>query len=132
MTDLFLADSYEVPLPPEEVRILDLSVDPYPDGRRLRVIFELTPFQKKPHGDLVIRDLSEIHVADTSFVEIVTPCIELTLHLRSFDPAGKYSASLTLFYLPEIGNGNLEDQSPERLEKQIVDEKKIFFEIGLG
>ena len=30
--------------PPEEMRILDLSAEPYADGRRVRVLVKITPF----------------------------------------------------------------------------------------
>ena len=35
-------------LPPEAVRILDLSAQPQTDGRRVRVRVSITPFEKDP------------------------------------------------------------------------------------
>jgi hypothetical protein len=50
--DIFFADPSEVPLPPNEVRIRELNVEPWPDGNRLRVYLEVDPFQKRPNADL--------------------------------------------------------------------------------
>ena len=41
--DIFFQDPTDIPLPPEEVRIRELTAEPWPDGRRVRVYVELTP-----------------------------------------------------------------------------------------
>jgi hypothetical protein len=127
--DIFFSDPSQVPLPPDEVRILDSSLDPYPDGRRLRLTLEFTPFQKKPNGDIVISDNDGNPVAVTSFVEAVTPTLEMTLHLRHFDPGGQYTLSVTLFYTAEIVDQDDEPitRMPERV---IVDQLIKKFKIG--
>jgi len=111
-----------VPLPPGEVRILDFKVDAYPDGRRLKVYIELTPFQKKPSGDIRVTDRAGNPVAATSFIEIIQPKNEMTLHLRSFDSEGQYTATATIFY--NQGLEDLEDgaQIVDLPEKIFVDE----------
>jgi hypothetical protein len=38
---------------PEETKIATLSAQPYPDGRRLRVNLEITPFQKRPYIEVI-------------------------------------------------------------------------------
>lgn len=128
--DMFFADPSEVPLPPDEVRILDFRIEPYPDGRRMRVYLEITPFQVKPSGDIVISDSTGDPVAISSFVEAITPRNEMTLHLRSFDPGGNYSAVLTLFYSFEVEDGAQDDRILVRPEKQVVDEAKISFQVN--
>ncbi|HEX7973527.1 MAG TPA: hypothetical protein VF498_03890 [Anaerolineales bacterium] len=37
-------------LPPDQVRFIDLHVELWPDGRRVRVHAEITPFQQRPAG----------------------------------------------------------------------------------
>lgn len=128
--DIFFADSSEIPLPPNEVRILSFEVRPYADGRRLRVLFELTPFQAKPHGDIVIRNLAGEPLAMTSFVEAITPRNEMTVHLRRLDPGGHYSATLTVFYPSEVEDESEDGEGLVRLEKQVVDEMEIRFDTG--
>jgi len=104
--EIFFTDPDEIPLPPQEVRIRDLKVVPYPDGRRVRLRIELTPFQKYPSGEILITDGLGNPIASASFVEAITPKLEMTLHLRSLDPDGQYNIDVTLFYSQEI-----EDQS---------------------
>jgi hypothetical protein len=128
--DIYFADPSEVPLPPDEVRIQVFKIDPYPDGRRLRVFFELTPFQQKPHGDIVVYNLAGNPVATASFIEAITPRNEMTLHLRTPNPDGHYSATLTVFYRSDIEEDNQRKQAPFDPEKKVVDEKTIRFEIS--
>ncbi|MCJ7703752.1 MAG: hypothetical protein MUO62_19410 [Anaerolineales bacterium] len=130
MMDIFFTDPSEVPLPPDEVRVLDLKIEPYPDGRRLRVLVELTPFQKNPHGDIVITNQNGEPVSTASFVEAITPRFEMTLHLRSIDAEGRYMATLTLFYSEEVEDEKRGDQVLVRPEKHIVDEAVINFELA--
>jgi hypothetical protein len=128
--DIFFTDPDQVPLPPDEVRILDLQVEPYPDGRRVRVFVELTPFQKKPNGDLSITDASGHLAATTSFVEAITPKNEMVLHLRALDPAGQYNLKLTIFYSSELDPDGQEADPIFPPEQTVVDEKVIQFAIG--
>lgn len=87
-------------LPPEEVRILELSADPYPDGKRVRVNVELTPFQVRPHLDMVILDPSGAESASASIIEPMSWKQEFTSHLRTEPQAGAYKLIMRLFYPP--------------------------------
>lgn len=128
--ELFFTDPNEIPLPPDEVRIVDMNLEPLPDGRRVRMRVELTPFQKKPHGDIQILDHSGRVVAETSFIEAVTPKFEMILHLRAIDPEGAYQAALTLFYSQEVEDEVVADRTLVRPEKKIVDRKTVPFNIS--
>ena len=128
--DLFFADPTEIPLPPDDVKILSLSIDPYPDGRRVRVFLELTPFQKKPHGDIFIINKVGDVVAGTSFIEAVTTKFEMTLHLRPIDPNGEYQASATLYYSIEVDDDVEGDRQLVRSEKKIIDHKTVSFSVS--
>ena len=130
--DIFFADPEAVPLPPDEVRILDLEVVPYPDGRRLRVLIELTPFQKYPSGEVNITDSLGNPVASTSFIEAITPKLEMTLHLRNIDPKGEYHLAMILFYPQEIEDEQPGEQTLMRSEKKVVDEKTLYFTVGVN
>lgn len=87
-------------LPPEEVRILDLSVEPYTDAKRVRVNLEMTPFLTRPHIDLVILDPNSAEAAAASIVEPMAWKQEFTLHLRTAWQAGEYKLLVRLFYPP--------------------------------
>ena len=106
------------------------SVDPYPDGGRVRVFLELTPFQQKPHGDILIMDKAGNVLAGTSFIEAVTPKFEMTLYLRSFDPDGDYQASATLYYVIEVEDEVEGDRKLVRPEKKVVDHKTVRFTVS--
>lgn len=96
--DLHLVDPSEVPVPPDEVRIRELSVEPLPDGRRVRVSLDLTPFQQPPTLDLVVTGDSGVEAASTTIVEPFAPKMSLTMHLQEPDPDGKYSLRVDLVY----------------------------------
>jgi len=83
---------------PEETDITSLSVEPYPDGRRLHVHIEMTPFQKRPHLDIVIRNGNGEDVATANVVEPMNWKIEFTMHLRG-ELKNPYTLEAKLFYL---------------------------------
>jgi hypothetical protein len=96
--DIFFQDPSQIPLPPEEVRIRAFRAEPWPDGRRVFVYLELTPFQKRPSGKIVVLDDQGEEVANISIIETIDPKMEFTIHLRSPKPGCQYTASSTLFY----------------------------------
>lgn len=127
--DIFFPDPSEVRLPPAEVRIRELRAEPWPDGRRVRVALGLTPFQKRPGGELRITDAQGREVAALSFIETITPKMELTMHLRVDEPAGQYTLSATIFYSAPLPPPSAEslDQPIELPEAVVVDQKTITF-----
>ncbi len=68
---------------PEETKITSLSAQPYPDGRRVRVNLEITPFQKRPHIEVALANANDDEVASTSLVEPMSWKLEFTMHVRS-------------------------------------------------
>ncbi len=128
--DLFFADPEDVPLPPEEVRIREFKADPWPDSRRVKVYLEVTPFQKRPSGEIVIRDDSGQPVASANIIETIDPKMEINLHLRGSDLSGVFTAVVVLFYLQEIDEDQPEDQPIAPPQRMIVDEAQTTFEIG--
>ena len=82
---------------PEETDITALSVEPYPDGRRLHVHIEMTPFQKRPHLDIDIINGEGDEVATANVVEPMNWKIEFTMHLRG-ELKNPYKLEAKLFY----------------------------------
>jgi hypothetical protein len=80
--DFFLPEEDEQQLPPAETRIRVLQAVPYPDGQRVRVHLQITPFQVRPHIEVALVDADGIEVAAASIVEPVSWKLELTMHLR--------------------------------------------------
>jgi hypothetical protein len=128
--DIQFTDLSEVPLPPREVRIRDLRVESYPDGKRIRVSLELTPFQKRPSGELFINDLLGNQVATANIIETIDSKMELTMHLRTPNPQGQFSARAIIFYTDSLEDITEGDQIIAAPGRQIVDEKEIQFTIG--
>ena len=83
---------------PEETRITSLTATPYPDGHRLRVNVEVTPFQKRPHIDVVLKDVNGGEVASTSIVEPLGWKLEFTLHIREKELKNPYTLEAKLYY----------------------------------
>jgi len=126
--DIFFADSDQVPLPPKDVRIREFRANPLPDGRRVRVYLEVTPFQKRPSGEVAVKDSSGNRVATVNIIETIDPKMELTIHLRIPETVGEYIVSAILFYLEEI-EGEEDGEIPVRPDKIVVDEEETTFTI---
>jgi hypothetical protein len=95
--DFFLPEDHLQRMTPEETRITSLTVEPYPDGYRLRVNIEMTPFQKRPHLEVVLNDADGDEVASSSIVEPLGWKIEFTMHIRG-ELNNPYTLEAKLFY----------------------------------
>ncbi len=82
---------------PEETRITAVSAKSYPEGRRARVRMEMTPFQKRPHIEVVIVDAEGTECASANFVEPMTFRLEFTMHVRGA-PKNPYMLHARLYY----------------------------------
>ncbi len=114
-------------LPPEEVRILELEAIPYPDAKRVRINLSMTPYQTRPHLDLVILDPSGAEAATASIIEPMAWKQEFTVHLRPERQSGKYKLLVRLFYPP------LDEEDPKLFRLDIpvesTDEQELDFEV---
>lgn len=99
--ELHFVGEDEAPRPPEETRFRWVKAEPYPDGRRVRIEFEVSPFQRRPDIEIAVVDSAGASVAGTSIIESVEARMGVTLHLRETGTA-PYRASLTLSY-PDLG-----------------------------
>ena len=127
MMDIFFQDPTEVPLPPQDVRIQELRVEPWADGRRVRVHLLLTPFQKRPSLEVVIHNSTEDPVAQVSIIETMTRKLEFIMHLREEEPAGAYTARAVLYYEPAVDEKTVElEQKPEPV---VVDRAEASFSV---
>jgi hypothetical protein len=95
--EFFLPEDNLNRLPPAETRITALSAQPYPDGRRVRVNLEITPFQQRPHLEITLANAEGREVASASVVEPMSWKIEFTLHIRG-EPHSPYTLTASLFY----------------------------------
>jgi hypothetical protein len=98
--DFFLPQSNTVDsnrAAPEETKIITLSAQPYPDGYRLRVNIEVTPFQKRPYIEVTLYDSNGDEVASTNIVEPMSWKLEFTMHIRG-ELNNPYTLSAKLYY----------------------------------
>jgi hypothetical protein len=96
--DFFFPEDDLNRMPPEETHITDLTAEPYPDGRRLRVNISITPFQTRPHIEVTLRDAGDQEVASVSVVEPMTWKLEITMHMRG-ELNNPYTLEARLYYL---------------------------------
>ena len=95
--DFFFPEDNLLRMTPEETHITSLSAEPYPDGYRLRVNIEVTPFQKRPYLEVTLSDADGEEIASSSIVEPLTWKLEFTMHLRG-ELKNPYTIEAKLFY----------------------------------
>ena len=95
--DFFFPEDNLARAVPEETHITTLTASPYPDGYRLRVNIEVTPFQKRPHIEVVLADGSGDEIASTTIVEPMSWKLEFTMHIRG-ELNNPYALEAKLYY----------------------------------
>jgi len=124
--DIFFQDPSAIPLPPNEVRIKELRAELWPDNRRVRITLEVTPFQRRPNGEVSITNPQGEEVASASIIESIVPRLEFTMHLRGENPVGEYRVSATIFYAVEAESQEAPSAEQERM---VVDMASVSFTI---
>jgi hypothetical protein len=114
--DYFNIDPDEHLLPPNEVRFLSLTAEPYPDGHRVHVTLQLTPFQQPPCLELTLVDSQGIDAGSVSIIEPPHRNEEITMHIRNTIKASGYLILTARVYYPEN-----EDQDKRSIEIMIPD-----------
>ena len=124
--DIFFPDPNDPPLPPEEVRLRSLRAEPWPEGLRVKVFLELTPFQKRPSAEVLLTGPDGAEAARTSILETISRQMEFNLHLRPGSPAGEYMLDVTVYYQKLPSQEQPDAPMPEPL---IVDRGHFRFNI---
>ena len=95
--ELFFPEDHLERATPEETRITSLHAEAYPDSRRLRVALEMTPFQKRPYLEVLLRDADNVEVASAAIVEPLSWKLEITMHVRG-DTRNPHTLEARLYY----------------------------------
>jgi hypothetical protein len=128
--DIFFTDPTEVPLPPDEIRIRSLRAEPWPDGRRVRIYFEIDPFQMRPNAEIRIFDQDEVEVASLNVVETMERKMEFTMHIRRGDPGGHFQVEALLFYSePTDSEEEAQAETPPAIRHNVIDRARASFSI---
>lgn len=125
--DIFLSDPNEIPLPPQEVRILELKALPWQDDRRVQLYLEVTPFQKRPNSEISITNVKGDELAFISIIESIGRKMEFTMHLRGAELTGPFSVSAILFYFEEEERASGDNAPPEPQKRLVVDQRNLTF-----
>jgi hypothetical protein len=95
----FFDDNSQVPKPKDEIKIEELTVQPYPDRFRVWLEIKVTPFQERPNLIVALRNTEGRMVGELNVIETMHANMEFTLHIRNVDdPAGDYTLQVDLFY----------------------------------
>jgi hypothetical protein len=124
--DIFFHDPNEIRLPPEEVRLCEVRATPEPNGRRVKIYLELTPFMKRPNIEVTISTAAGKTVAHTSILETMQRKLEFTMHLREPEPNSEYIIECLVYYqkLPEPSEVPKDIPFPDPM---VVDRHKVMF-----
>jgi hypothetical protein len=127
--DINFHDPADIPLPPDEIHIRELRVEPLPDGRRVRLFIEITPFQQKPNCEIKIFSMSGEEAASLSIIEAIDYKMQFTVHLKDAPPAANYTVEMEIYYFEtDHSDTTRQDeihQLPERI--QPVDRRQVNF-----
>jgi len=97
--ELNFFDSSEAPKPRDQVTIEALRATAYPDGWRVRVGVDVTPFQERPSLEIRLHTAAGREVAALSIIETMHRAMEFTIHIRGVNnPTGQYTLSADLYF----------------------------------
>ena len=133
--DIFFQDPSDIPLPPDEIQIRELRAEPYPDGRRVRIYLEITPFQQRPNCEISVTDEHGEVVASLSIIESIDAKMDFTVHLKGEQPSGKFTVTSDIYYFEDDQSEDVSNSEPEGETHQLpsrlnlVDQHKTTFDI---
>lgn len=94
----FFDDPQQSPRAREDVRLRNLGLYVYEDGRRVAVGFDITPFQERPSIEVTLTNERGEAAGSLTVIEALQSNFHLTMHLRDRDPTAKYGVEVLLYY----------------------------------
>ena len=82
----------------EDVRIKDIQTDVAPDGRRVAVDLELTPFIERPTIELYLENENGEKAGAITIIETMDFRVGVVVHLRDKTPTANYTITATVYY----------------------------------
>ena len=94
----FFDNRDDAPKNREDVRILRARIEVAPEGRRVAVDLELTPFIERPTIELrLINDRGE-PAGLSNIIETLDRTLRMVMHMRDKKPAEKYQLQARVYY----------------------------------
>ena len=89
-----------IPVPPAEMRFLELRAEPVIDDGplRIRVYVEVTPFQKRPFIEVILTGEKGQEIATASVIEPLQRKNVFTMHIRGQQQRGKFNLYARMYY----------------------------------
>ena len=87
----------------KEVRLNELGLYVYEDGRRVAIGFNLTPFLERPSLLVTISNAEGVEAASLSVIEAMEPNFNLTVPLRDQSNLDPYQVEAIVYYISENG-----------------------------
>ncbi len=86
----------------QDIDILELTAEPYPDKRRIKVLFRLSSFNSPPNISVTLSNEAGDNLTAAKMVNIFNPENEITLHIpASMNQPGEYTVTMVLFSIKE-------------------------------
>jgi len=85
-------------LPPEKVRFRELRVEAWPEGDKIRVHLQITPFTKPPDLEAILFDSSGNELSSVNVIENIDFNLVFTMHIRYPSTDHKYTLTGKISY----------------------------------
>ena len=83
---------------PDNIRFENLIIEPFSDGRRVKLRVEITPFLENPNIEIEIFNIDGDLISNMSIVEIIEHKFDLTLHLQDNSIGKEFKLKALIFY----------------------------------
>ena len=104
----------------QETDILEIAAEPYPDKRRIKVLFRLSSFSSAPNASITLTNEDNKLLVSANMVSIFSLENEITLHLpENSNLPGEYSVTLELFSLAEEETDSEDDPTVTLIQTNI-------------
>jgi len=99
MSNIDFFEQKDVPQPRDQIKIESLEAKPYPDGWRVRLKIDVTPFQDRPNLEISLKNTEGRQVSQLTVIETMHRHMEFTVHIRGVTtPVGSYTLGVGLYY----------------------------------
>lgn len=118
----FFDNRDEAPKNREDVRIMRARIEVAPEGRRVAVDLELTPFIERPTIELRLINERGEPAGLSNIIETLDRILRVVMHMRDKEPAENYQLQARIYYA----------HIDEDMKRQKVDELIANFEAASG